>query len=142
MRRERPKSPRWYKPVEECPREVRTGDVLPQLNLILTFMEFIMSTLSDLQDQVAATLGAEQSALALLNGLAAKIDVLVAAAGTGGVDPAALAALSASLKSSSDALAAAVVADARPDPAPADPAAPGTPAGDPIPQTPDVPPTV
>lgn len=134
MRRDRPQTPRWYKPVQECPREVRQGDILPLLTIILTYLEFIMSTLSDLQDQVAATLGAEQSALTLLNGLAAKIDVLVAAAGTGGVDPAALAALSASLKSSSDALAAAVVADARPDPAPA-------PVVDPVP-APDVPPTV
>jgi hypothetical protein len=119
MRRDRPQTPRWYKPVQECPREVRSGDILPFLTIILTYLEFIMSTLTDLQDQVAATLGAEQSAITLIQGLAAKIDALVAGAGTGGVDPAALVALSANLKASQDALAAAVVAGARPDPAPA-----------------------
>ena len=54
--------------------------------------------------QVAATVGVEQSAKALIDGFAAKL----AAAG---VDPVKLAALAADLKSNSDALAASVAAN-------------------------------
>ena len=54
--------------------------------------------------QVAATVGVETSAKALIDGFAAKL----AAAGT---DPVKLAALSADLKTSSDALAASVAAN-------------------------------
>lgn len=64
----------------------------------------IMASLDTLTAQVAETNTAEQSAIVLLNGLAAQL----AAAGT---DPVKLAELTDSLKSNSDALAAAVVAN-------------------------------
>jgi len=62
----------------------------------------IMAVLDTLTDQVAATTTAEQSAVVLLNGLAAAL----AAAGT---DPVKLQALQDSLKTNTDALADAVV---------------------------------
>lgn len=108
------------------PREIPVGAVFPAMQLIIDLLEIVMSQLSDLQDQVAATVGIEQSAVTLIQGLAAKIDALVAAGGAGGVDPAELTKLSDTLKQQSDALAAAVTAGARPDPAPVPPA----PAGD------------
>ena len=112
MRREKT---RWCKSPNELPKEIEVGAVFSTLKLIVDFLEIIMSELSDLQDQVAATIGIEQSAVVLLDGLAAKIDKLVAAGGGGGVDPAELTKLSASLKTQADALAAAITADARPD---------------------------
>ncbi len=63
--------------------------------------------LNDLTAQVTATVGIEQSAVALIQGLADQIK----AAGT---DPAALEALQANLKTSADALAAAVAANSTP----------------------------
>jgi hypothetical protein len=96
-----------------------------------------MSTLSDLQAQVAATLTVEQSAITLINGIPA----LIAAAGT---DAAALADLQAQLKASAASLAAAVTANtpaATPvpvQPAPAPPAVTPDPAP-PVPPAPDAP---
>lgn len=69
-----------------------------------TNQEATMATLDDLTAQVAANKTITASALALINGIAARIT----AAGT---DPAALAALTASLKDDDDALAAAVTAN-------------------------------
>src|SRR5882724_10239219 len=66
--------------------------------------------LADLQAAVAASDAGIDSAITLLNGLAAKIDAIIAA----GTDPAALTALSTDLKAKTQALADAVVADARP----------------------------
>lgn len=66
--------------------------------------KLIMSVLDTLTEQVAATTTAEQSAITLLNGLAAAL----AAAGT---DPVKLQALQDALKTNTDALAAAVIAD-------------------------------
>lgn len=63
-----------------------------------------MSTLDELEKQVAATATVEASAVALIQGIATQ---LAAAAG----DPVKVAALAASLKSSTDALAAAVQAN-------------------------------
>lgn len=60
--------------------------------------------MADLKTQVAASTSVEGSAVILINGFAAQL----ASAGT---DPVALAALHDSLKSSSDALAAAVAAN-------------------------------
>jgi predicted nucleic acid-binding Zn-ribbon protein len=70
----------------------------------------IMSVLDDLTAQVAATKGTVQSAVTLLDGLAAKIDALIAA---GNNDPA-LQALSDDLKASTQSLADAVARDPRP----------------------------
>ena len=134
MRREKT---RWCKSPNELPREIEVGAVFSTLKLIVDFLEIIMSELSDLQDQVAATVGIEQSAVTLIEGLAAKIDKLVAAGGAGGVDPAELTKLSATLHTQADALAAAITAGARPDappttdaPAGGDSGAPAAPSGD------------
>jgi hypothetical protein len=71
---------------------------------ILNRLENIMAELDDLKAQVEANRTVSQSALTLINGIAARI----AAAGT---DPAALKSLTDSLKSDDDALAAAVTAN-------------------------------
>lgn len=68
-----------------------------------------MAAIDDLTVQVKANTDTEDSALILINGIAARI----AAAG---VDPAALAALQVDLKQHADALAAAVVANTPPAP--------------------------
>ena len=72
--------------------------------LILNFQETIMAALDDLTAQVAANKVVIDSAVLLINGIAARIE----AAGT---DPAALAALTADLKSKDEELAAAVAAN-------------------------------
>lgn len=112
---------RWCKSPSEMPREVPALAIFPTLQLIVDLLENIMSELSDLQDQVAATVGIEQSAVTLIEGLAAKIDALVAAGGTGGVDPAELVKLKDSLHAQAEALAAAITAGSRPDPTPVPP---------------------
>jgi hypothetical protein len=78
--------------------------ILAQLALILNQESTMSAELDSLTAQVKANTDVEASALALINGIAARIT----AAGT---DPAALAALTASLKSSDDDLAAAVLAN-------------------------------
>lgn len=93
---------RFYHWGQEVP--AWTVDLSNQLDLINQRLEYIMSALDDLTAQVAANRSVIDSALALINGIAARIT----AAGT---DPAALAALTASLKSEDDALAAAVAAN-------------------------------
>lgn len=87
-----------------------------KLNRILFFNErifelqgAIMAELDDLTAQVAANKTVIDSALVLINGIADRIK----AAGT---DPAALAALTASLKSEDGALSAAVAANTVPAP--------------------------
>ncbi len=87
-----------------------------KLNRILFFVErifelqgAIMAELDDLTAQVAANKTVIDSALVLINGIADRIK----AAGT---DPAALKALTDSLKSEDDALAAAVTANTPPAP--------------------------
>lgn len=66
----------------------------------------IMAELDTLTAQVKANTDAEGSAIVLINGFTARLDAAIAAG-----NPAALTQLSADLKSSSDALAAAVVAN-------------------------------
>ena len=101
-----------------------------KLNLILSLLSNISrkestmtQELHDLTAEVAAATSIEASAVALIEGLADQL----AAAGT---DPVALSNLTASLKSSADALAAAVAANTSGTPpatAPADPTAPTDP---------------
>lgn len=90
------------------------GLVFNQLVQIRMELKKDMSTsntaLAALQQQVAQNTTIEASAVTLIQGLAAQI----AAAGT---DPAALAALTASLNSSATALAAAIAANTTPPPA-------------------------
>lgn len=87
-----------------------------KLDLIISLLkealkkeEIIMKELDDLTAQVAANESVEASAILLIQGIAARIEAA-------GVDPAKLADLSSSLKTSADALSAAVVANT---PAPA-----------------------
>lgn len=70
---------------------------------------FIMSELDDLTQTVHDTEAGIDSAVALLDGLAAQLDAAIASG-----NPAALVALSDELKAKKDQLAAAVLADARP----------------------------
>ena len=79
-----------------------------------------MSALDDLKTEVEQVKTVEQSAVTLLQGLKAQLDAAIASG-----DPAALEALSADLKNSADALAAAVVANT-PIPAPEPPPSPSS----------------
>jgi len=78
--------------------------LLAKLNQILHQESTMSVELDALTTQVKANTDAEESALVLINGIAARI----AAAGT---DPAALSALTSSLKTDADKLAAAVLAN-------------------------------
>lgn len=75
-----------------------------KLDELLKGAEIIMADLSKLQAEVERNTATDQSAIVLLNGLAAKIEELK-------TDPTALQAFADQLKGSSDALAAAVVAN-------------------------------
>lgn len=86
---------------------------LQALSLLITKVTKMAVDLSDLKAAVDASAAGEASAIALLNGLATKIDELVAASGNT-VDPADLQALADGIKASTAGLAAAVAADARP----------------------------
>ena len=90
--------------------ERKLDRILLALQTLAGKVENMAGELADLQAAVAASDAGVDSAIALLNGLAAKIDAIIAA----GTDPAALTALSADLKAKTQALADAVVADARP----------------------------
>lgn len=97
------------------PEVLRRLDVLSRkLDLVIENQETIMATLDELTAQVAANRTITQSALTLINGIADRITAA-------GVDPKALADLTASLKDDDDKLAAAVAANT-----PAAPAAPTT----------------
>jgi hypothetical protein len=100
--------------------EAKLDAVLELLRLLLNQGEDTMADLTALEAQVAASVTVEQSAITLIQGLAAQI----AAAGT---DPAALASLVTQLNTSAAALGAAITANT-PAQAPAAPAAPVTPA--------------
>lgn len=92
------------------------------LNQVLTSIGTIMSALDTLKTEVAQNTEVIASAVTLINGLKAKLDAAIASG-----DPAQLEALSASLDSSSNALAAAVATNTPADPAPVvapDPIAP------------------
>lgn len=91
----------------------------------------IMSELDDLKASVAATTQVEASAIALLQGLKAKLDAAIAAG-----DPAALTSLSSALGSETSALSAAIVANTPADPTVNPPAPAPVPAPAPAP-TPD-----
>lgn len=105
----------WCRSHREFNREISTHDVFNLLKLIIETQEFIMSALTDLQDQVAATVGAEASAVTLIQGIADQLKAALAAAGVS--DPA-LADLTTKLHDSAAALGAAVSANT-PAPAPA-----------------------
>jgi predicted nucleic acid-binding Zn-ribbon protein len=85
----------------------KLDQILARLDALGRQESQIMQELDDLTTQVKATDDTEQSALVLINGISDRL----AAAGT---DPVKLAALTADLKTNSDALAAAVVANTPP----------------------------
>jgi hypothetical protein len=88
-----------YLHVKQDPEVMALLDaILPRLDLM---EKIIMAALDDLTAQVAANRSVSQSALILINGIADRITAA-------GADPTKLAALTASLKSDDDALAAAV----------------------------------
>lgn len=84
-------------------------DVQAKLGLIQVQQVKIMSALSDLTAQVAATTTVEAAAALAIQGISKQLADAIAAG-----DPVALAALSAELKTSSDALAAAIPAGTTP----------------------------
>lgn len=113
----------YCKASREFSREVDAGDVFNLLKLIIETQEFIMSALTDLQDQVAATVGAEASAVTLIQGIADQLKAALANSPASN-DPA-LIDLTAKLHDSAGALAAAVTANtpaAPVDATPVDPA--------------------
>ena len=93
--------------------ERKLDRILLALQTLAGKVETMAVDLTDLKAAVDASAAGEASAIALLNGLAAKIDELVAASGNT-VDPAELQAISDAIKANTAGLAAAVVADARP----------------------------
>lgn len=102
--------------ISELTRAIKDGhcqqQVLNALNRIEQKVNNMGNELDSLTNQVASNTSVVESAITLINGIAARITAA-------GADPAKLAALTASLKSEDDALAAAVAANT---PAPAPPA--------------------
>jgi hypothetical protein len=92
-----------YHHLDQTSRE-KLDLIINLLKGVLRKEEGIMDDLKALQDQVAASETVETSAVLLIQGIAARI----AAAG---VDPAALDALTSSLKKSADTLSAAITAN-------------------------------
>jgi uncharacterized membrane protein affecting hemolysin expression len=92
------------------PYSKRLERIERKLDRILLTEAEIMATMAELEIQVKANTDAEDSAVLLINGIAKQLSDLIAA----GADPAKLQALVDQLKSHSDALAAAVVANTKP----------------------------
>ena len=88
----------WFYRIEH-----KLDRVLDLLSMVLKEERKVMAALDDLTAQVAASTTVEESALVLINGIAAKLAAAIAAG-----NPAALTALQTQLKTSADALAAAV----------------------------------
>ena len=84
--------------------EVRLSDISRKLDLVLNQQEKIMANIEALVSQVAANATVIDSAIVLINGIAARIDAA-------GVDPVKLAALVDELKAKDDALAVAIAAN-------------------------------
>lgn len=82
--------------------------LLVMVGALLIAEVFELAELDDLQAQVSNTTGVMESAKALLDGLAAKLDAAIASG-----NPAALVALRDALKNETDTLAAAVATDTR-----------------------------
>jgi uncharacterized membrane protein len=89
--------------VVELPEDSRIAKVLSLLTKVHKEIKAMAVSLDNLTAQVAATKGVAQSAIVLIEGLVQRII-------DAGTDPAALDALTASLKADTDALAAAVAA--------------------------------
>ena len=84
--------------------EAKLSEILHKLGLIEIQQDTIMATIDELTNQVTANTTVIESAIALIDGIAARIDAA-------GVDPVKLAALRDELKAKDDALAAAVSAN-------------------------------
>lgn len=105
----------WCRANREFNREINTMDVFQTLQVMIEMMESMMSAIDDLKSQVEATVGAEASAVALIQGIAAELKEALANAGVS--DPA-LTDLTKKLADSSAALGAAVAANSAPVPPP------------------------
>lgn len=87
-------------------------ELLNKMNRNMNVLEVIMSVeLDQLEAQVTKNTDVEQSAIVLINGIAAQVTKLAADLASAGVDNAKALALAVQLKNSADALAAAVVAN-------------------------------
>ena len=95
------------KKVDQLTKLVKLGVAVDKAGLIQGGM--IMAVLDDLETEVNDTASGIDSAIVLLDGLAAKLDAAVASG-----DPARVTAVIAAIKAKKEALAAAVMADARP----------------------------
>lgn len=82
-------------------------------NQEMSALDDISVQLDDLKASVDASAAGEASAIALLNGLAAKVDELLASGGDPAAVLAKIADLNTQVKAGTDSLAAAVAADAR-----------------------------
>lgn len=76
----------------------------------------IMSAITDAQDAIAAETDAVTGIVALLDAVSADLDAALANAGSGGVDPAAIQAITDQINANKQTLADAVVRDTRADP--------------------------
>lgn len=85
-----------------------------RVNTVIDKENQMSAELDALKQQVADTIGVEQSAVALLTGVNAKLQALADQLAAAGIDNAAVVALSSDLKTNTDALAAAVAANPAP----------------------------
>ena len=130
--------------------ERKQDAVLAALRVIAKGEAFIMSTIDDLKAEVTQTIGEEESAIALINGLADKLQAAIDGNANSATQVAAITDVIGQLRAERASLAAAVVART-PAPTPpatpstgaatppstgAEPAAGGTPAADPAPGQP------
>ena len=102
--------------IERDVRSIRSAVnyLLQRVQLVIDKENTMSAELDALKAQVAETIGVEQSAVTLLNGVNAKLTDLANQLAAAGIDNAAVLALSADLKSNTDALAAAVAANPAP----------------------------
>lgn len=129
---------RYYREPRECPREIPSNDVIPFLQIIIEFMEILMSSFDDLKAQVEQNLSAEDSAVTLIKGIVQELkDAL---ANSGANDPA-ITDLANRLHASAEALGAAVAANTPAAPVVTQPDAPvdGSVSAEPAPVDPTLP---
>jgi hypothetical protein len=88
--------------------------ILSLLAKVLKKEKQMSAELDELQAEVTATEGVEQSAVTLIQGIAAQLTALAAQLAAAGIDNAAVLAMRDSLATSTDALAAAVAANPLP----------------------------
>ena len=100
----------FYDSDRQMMKEILTGmrNTRSDVSVILNQGRIIMGTLADLQAQVTASVTVEQSAVLLIQGIAAQLAALIAA---GPIDPVAVQAMVDQLNASAAPLAAAILAN-------------------------------